>query len=59
MFAILDEECLRPGSEDDSRAVIHMDKTFKSNAHYFSHAVKAKQLKNQKEFQASLITLVV
>lgn len=53
MFVILDEECLRPGAQDDSRVVIHMDKTFKSNEHYLSHAVRAKQLKNQKEFQVS------
>ena len=48
---ILDEECLRPGAEDDKRVVIHMDKTFKNNDHYLSHTVRAKQLKNQQEFQ--------
>ena len=51
MFAILDEECLRPGAEDDKRVVIHMDKALKSNDHYFSHANRAKNLKNQQEFQ--------
>ena len=48
---ILDEECLRPGAQDDNRIVIHMDKAFKNNEHYFSHAVRAKQLQNQREFQ--------
>ena len=48
---ILDEECLRPGAEDDTRIVIHMDKAFKNNEHYLSHAVRAKQLQNQREFQ--------
>ena len=50
---ILDEECLRPGAEDDKRVVIHMDKTFKRSGHYLSHTVGAKQLKNQQEFQVS------
>lgn len=53
MFAILDEECLRPGADNDSRVVIHMDKAFRSNVHYLSHAVRAKQLQNQQQFQVS------
>jgi myosin-1 len=51
MYAILDEECLRPGTDNDSRVVIHMDKAFKNNEHYLSHAARAKQLQNQREFQ--------
>ena len=51
MFVILDEECLRPGADDDKRVVIHMDKTFKNNDYYMSHASRAKNLKIQQEFQ--------
>ena len=53
MFEILDEECLRPGAEDDKRIVIHMDKTFKSNPHYLSLTKGARNLKNQQEFQVT------
>lgn len=54
MFMILDEECLRPGAEDDKRVVIHMDKTFKNNPHYLSNVTnRAKHLKIHEEFQAS------
>ena len=51
MFAILDEECLRPGAEDDSRVVIHMDRAFKENEYYLSHSNGARHLQNQLEFQ--------
>lgn len=52
MFAIIDEECLRPGAEDDKRVVIHMDKAFKGNAHYLSVGVsRALTIKHQQEFQ--------
>ena len=54
MFVILDEACLRPGAEDDKRVVIHMDKTFRTNPHYLSHANRAKNLKNQLEFQVPI-----
>ena len=54
MFVILDEECLRPGAEDDKRVVIHMDKTFKNSPYYLSNGnSKAKNLRIHEEFQVS------
>ena len=51
---ILDEECLRPGAEDDKRVVIHMDKTFKNSPYYLSNGNnKAKNLRIHEEFQVS------
>jgi len=51
IFIVLDEECLRPGPENDERVVIHMDKTFAKHEHYFSHGTGKKELRNRQEFQ--------
>lgn len=60
IFAILDEECVRPGPAEDDRLVIHLDKTFPKHKHYLSHQTGKRELRLRKEFQirhyAGLVT---
>lgn len=51
IFNIMDEECLRPGEDNDERILIHMDKVHAKHDHYFSHAKGHKDLKRGEEFK--------
>nr|WEL12765.1 myosin class I A [Halisarca dujardinii] len=51
VFNIMDEECLRPGDDNDERILIHMDKVHAKHDHYYSHAKGHKDLKRGEEFK--------
>jgi myosin-1 len=63
MIAVLDEECLVPGDQNDSALLVHMDKKLVKHAHYSSYAKGEKSLNRESEFQikhyAGLVTYSV
>ena len=53
MIPILDEECIRPGEDDDRRVLMHMNKKLSDHAHYSSNATGARELQREVEFRVS------
>ena len=51
MIPILDEECIRPGEDDDRRVLMHMNKKLADHAHYSSNATGARELQREVEFK--------
>ena len=51
MIPILDEECIRPGEDDDRRVLMHMNKKLADHAHYSSNATGVKELQREVEFR--------
>ena len=51
MIPILDEECIRPGEDDDRRVLMHMNKKLADHPHYSSNATGVKELQREVEFR--------
>ena len=51
MIPILDEECIRPGEDNDRRVLMHMNKKLGDHAHYSSNATGVKELQREVEFR--------
>ena len=59
MIPILDEECIRPGEDDDRRVLMHMNKKLSDHVHYSSNATGMKELQREVEFRVSFCYLYV
>ncbi|XP_065909856.1 unconventional myosin-Id-like [Dysidea avara] len=51
MIPILDEECIRPGEDDDRRVLMHMNKKLADHPHYASNATGVRELQREVEFR--------
>ena len=54
MIPILDEECIRPGEDDDRRVLMHMNKKLADHPHYGSNATGVKELQREVEFKVCI-----
>ena len=55
IIPILDEECIRPGEDDDRRVLMHMNKKLSDHAHYSSNATGVKELQREVEFRVCML----